>query len=115
MFPYVFIYFSKYLLKFNGYSTIGHQLFLFVTNFWKPINNDRAINRPNRDTPWRVETMTHGQTRDEKRNLRFPCIQWKREQNFVPVSTVYKGNANFVFHPWDKQSADNSVFCNTIN
>jgi hypothetical protein len=21
--------------------------------------------------------------RDEKRNLRFPCIQWKREQNFV--------------------------------
>jgi hypothetical protein len=37
--------------------------------------------------------------RDEKRNLRFPCIQWKREQNFVPVSTVYKGNANFVFRP----------------
>jgi hypothetical protein len=35
--------------------------------------------------------------RDEKRNLRFPCIQWKRERNFVPVSTVYKGNANFGF------------------
>ncbi len=38
--------------------------------------------------------------RDEKRNLRFPCIQWKRKRNFVPVSTVYKGNANFVFRPW---------------
>jgi hypothetical protein len=24
-----------------------------------------------------------GQYRDEKRNLRFPCIQWKRERNFV--------------------------------
>ncbi len=39
-------------------------------------------------------------SRDEKRNLRFPCIQWERERNFVPVSTVYKGNANFVFRPW---------------
>jgi hypothetical protein len=38
--------------------------------------------------------------RDEKRNLRFPCIQWKRKRNFVPVSTVYKGNANFVSRPW---------------
>jgi hypothetical protein len=37
--------------------------------------------------------------RDEKRNLRFPCIQWKRKRNFVPVSTVYKGNANFVSRP----------------
>jgi hypothetical protein len=43
-------------------------------------------------------------TRDEKRNLRFPCIQWKREQNFVPVSTVYKGNANFVFRPCGKHA-----------
>ncbi len=42
-----------------------------------------------------------GICRDEKRNLRFPCIQWKRERNFVPVSTVYKGNANFVFRPWE--------------
>ncbi len=41
-----------------------------------------------------------GEFRDEKRNLRFPCIQWKRKRNFVPVSTVYKGNANFVFRPW---------------
>jgi hypothetical protein len=39
-------------------------------------------------------------SRDEKRNLRFPCIQWKRKRNFVPISTVYKGNANFVFRPW---------------
>jgi hypothetical protein len=37
--------------------------------------------------------------RDEKRNLRFPCVQWKRKRNFVSVSTVYKGNANFVFRP----------------
>ncbi len=38
--------------------------------------------------------------RDEKRNLRFPCIQWERKRNFVYVPTVYKGNANFVFRPW---------------
>ncbi len=50
--------------------------------------------------PVSIPPKESGQNRDEKRNLRFPCIQWKREQNFVYVPTVYKGNANFVFRPW---------------
>ncbi len=39
-------------------------------------------------------------SRDEKQNLRFPCIQWERNEIFFFVPTVYKGNANFVFRPW---------------
>jgi hypothetical protein len=45
-------------------------------------------------------TLSEDLIRDEKQNLRFPCIQWKRKRNFVSISTVYKGNANFVFRPW---------------
>ncbi len=48
------------------------------------------------------DLFRHEKIRDEKRNLRFPCIQWKRKRNFVFVSTVYKGNANFVSRPWKK-------------
>ncbi len=51
---------------------------------------------PSNALPWTILKNS----RDEKRNLRFPCVQWKRKRNFVSVSTVYKGNANFVFRPW---------------
>ncbi len=65
--------------------------FLFVKiSYWAKFYGAKFRN-------WKLK-----KTRDEKRNLRFPCIQWKRKRNFVPVSTVYKGNANFVSRPWKK-------------
>jgi hypothetical protein len=51
--------------------------------------------------------LVHGFYRDEKQNLRFPCIQWERNEIFFFVPTVYKGNANFVFRPWDFKENSN--------
>jgi hypothetical protein len=48
---------------------------------------------------WYVCELFITMFRDEKRNLRFPCIQWERNEIFFFVPTVYKGNANFVFRP----------------
>jgi hypothetical protein len=51
--------------------------------------------------------------RDEKQNLRFPCIQWERNEKFFFVPTVYKGNANFVFRPWyfNRELSVIHIFC----
>jgi hypothetical protein len=42
-----------------------------------------------------------GISRDEKPKFAFPLYTVETGTKSVSVSTVYKGNANFVFRPWE--------------
>ncbi len=103
----VFYEFSYSILKFVYFQNVIFLVF-FHTNFqlifftvYTIISIRNFATTPIRILPKGLKTCKN--SRDEKRNLRFPCIQWKRKQNFVYVHTVYKGNAHFVFRPWKIQ------------